>query len=62
MVKRKSNEILDQLAQTFKVVAITCPRQSGKTILLKVFFDKKPYFFLEYPDELDMQPMTLVVF
>jgi predicted AAA+ superfamily ATPase len=52
MVKRKSNEILDQLAQTFKVVAITGPRQSGKTTLVKAFFNKKPYISLENPDEL----------
>jgi predicted AAA+ superfamily ATPase len=42
MVTRKSNEILDQLAQTFKIVAITGPRQSGKTTLAKAFFDEKP--------------------
>jgi len=44
MVKRKSNEILDQLAQTFKVVAITGPRQSGKITLVKAFFDKNLIF------------------
>ena len=52
MVTRKSNEILDQLAQTFKIVAITGPRQSGKTTLAKAFFDEKPYVSLENPDEL----------
>jgi hypothetical protein len=33
MVARKSNEILDQLAQTFKVMAIIGFRQIGKTKL-----------------------------
>lgn len=52
MITRKSTEILNQLAQTFKVVAVTGPRQSGKTTLVKAFFDKKPYVSLENPDEL----------
>jgi len=41
MVDRKSNEILDQLAQTFKVVAITGPSQSGKATLVKAFSIKR---------------------
>ncbi len=38
-----------ELASFFKVVAITGPRQSGKTTLVKSTFPEKPYVSLETP-------------
>lgn len=52
MIQRTSVSILDQLASTFKVVAITGPRQSGKTTLAQTVFSTKPYVSLEDPDVL----------
>lgn len=41
---------MQRLAQGFPVVAITGPRQSGKTTLAKATFPDKPYLSLEDPD------------
>jgi predicted AAA+ superfamily ATPase len=38
------------MAKGFPIVAITGPRQSGKTTLAKLTFPKKPYLSLEDPD------------
>ncbi len=43
---------LDRLAQQFPVIAITGPRQSGKTTLARHVFTDKPYVSLEDPDAL----------
>lgn len=50
MIKRTSGQTLLRLAQGFPVVAITGPRQSGKTTLAKATFPDKPYLSLEDPD------------
>lgn len=50
MVERIAHERLMQLASSFKVVAVTGPRQSGKTTLVKHAFPEKPYVSLENPD------------
>ncbi|MBV5328478.1 MAG: ATP-binding protein [Chlorobium sp.] len=50
MILRKSQTTLLRLAQGFPVVAITGPRQSGKTTLAKATFPDKPYLSLEDPD------------
>jgi predicted AAA+ superfamily ATPase len=50
MIPRKSQATLLRLAQGFPVVAITGPRQSGKTTLAKATFPDKPYLSLEDPD------------
>jgi hypothetical protein len=42
---------LARLAKGFPVVALTGPRQSGKTTLAKSVFKDKPYVSLENPDE-----------
>ena len=39
-----------RLARGFPVIAITGPRQSGKTTLAKSTFPNKPYLTLEDPD------------
>lgn len=53
MIKREIAETLGVMAGQFKALAITGPRQSGKTTLAKMTFPDKPYVSLEWPDELD---------
>ncbi|MCF8363592.1 MAG: AAA family ATPase, partial [Prolixibacteraceae bacterium] len=50
MIQREAEEELAFLATQFKVVAVTGPRQSGKTTLVRKVFDNKPYANLENPD------------
>jgi uncharacterized protein len=50
MLKRAANNRLIALAQWFPVIAVTGPRQSGKTTLVKQVFTDKPYLSLEDPD------------
>ena len=49
MIKRISEKHIKELASMFKVVAVTGPRQSGKTTLVKSVFPDKPYVNLETP-------------
>ena len=51
MIPRIAAETLTRLAKGFPVVALTGPRQSGKTTLAKWVFQGKPYVSLENPDE-----------
>lgn len=52
MIPRKASDTLERLAKGFPVIALTGPRQSGKTTLAKaVFGQNKPYVSLENPDE-----------
>ena len=51
MIYRESAELLKELASSFKAIAITGPRQSGKTTLAKSFFLNKPYITLENPTD-----------
>jgi predicted AAA+ superfamily ATPase len=51
MIPRTLAETLHRLAQSFPVVAITGPRQSGKTTLARAVFADKPYVSLEDPIE-----------
>jgi len=51
MLYRKLTTTLQRLAKTFPVIAITGPRQSGKTTLAKAVFADKPYVTLEDPAE-----------
>jgi len=53
MIKREAEKTLRELARGFPVVAITGPRQSGKTTLAKFVFQKKPYVSLEDPDQME---------
>lgn len=51
MIPRSLTATLNRLAASFPVVAITGPRQSGKTTLSKAVFPEKPYVSLEDPAE-----------
>ncbi len=51
MIPRDAEPILRELVQGYPVVAITGPRQSGKTTLARAVFADKPYVSLEEPDQ-----------
>ena len=51
MIERIAKIKLEQLAKTFKAVAVIGPRQSGKTTLVKTTFPDKKYISLENPDD-----------
>lgn len=51
MIPRQAAPTLHRLAKGFPVVAITGPRQSGKTTIARSLFPEKPYVSLENPDE-----------
>ena len=53
MIPRSASLTAQRLAKGFPIVAITGPRQSGKTTLAKAVFPDKPYVTLENPDERD---------
>ena len=48
-VVRKAAGVLGDLAREFRVVAVTGPRQSGKTTLVREVFSGRPYVNLEDP-------------
>jgi uncharacterized protein len=50
MIDRRAAQTLRRLSRGFPVVAITGPRQSGKTTLARAVFPQKPYVSLESPD------------
>lgn len=52
MIKRDLTSTLNRLAGAFPIVAITGPRQSGKTTLSRAVFPGKPYVTMEDPGEL----------
>ncbi len=51
MIPRTAKATLDRLARGFRVLIITGPRQSGKTILSRAAFPDKPYASLEASNE-----------
>lgn len=51
MIQRELEVQVRRMASQFKAVAITGPRQSGKTTLARKAFPAKPYISLEAPDE-----------
>lgn len=51
MIPRDADPILRQLAAGYPVVAITGPRQSGKTTLARAIFTRHHYVSLENPDQ-----------
>jgi uncharacterized protein len=50
MIHRQVVSEIVRLANQFKAIVITGPRQSGKTTLVKSLFQHKPYVSLENPD------------
>jgi len=52
MIPREAVPTLIKAAKGYPVVAITGPRQSGKTTLSRMVFAQKPYVSLEDPDQL----------
>jgi predicted AAA+ superfamily ATPase len=50
MIVREAQRTLRALAAGFPIVSVTGPRQSGKTVLVRATFPKKPYVSLEDPD------------
>lgn len=50
MIERQASQLLGQMAKGFPVVALTGPRQSGKTTLARQAFPDKPYFSFEDPE------------
>lgn len=50
MIPRTAAFKLTEMTQTYKAVAVTGPRQSGKTTLVRSLFPDKPYVSLENPD------------
>ncbi len=53
MIPRLATSTLTRLAKGFPVIALTGPRQSGKTTLAKLVFPNKTYVSLENPEELE---------
>lgn len=51
MFARAAAKTLRRLAQGFPILALTGPRQAGKTTLARASFAEKPYVSLENPDE-----------
>lgn len=51
IIPRLASSAVQRLAKGFPVVAITGPRQSGKTTLTRQLFAHKPYVSLENPDQ-----------
>jgi len=54
MIARFASSALLNLAEGFPVVAVTGPRQSGKTTLVQAVFSDKAYISLEDPDKLEL--------
>ena len=51
MLARSATATLQQLAEWYPAVALTGPRQAGKTTLSRAVFPDKPYRSLEDPDQ-----------
>jgi predicted AAA+ superfamily ATPase len=54
MIAREIQFNIDELAKGFPVVAVTGPRQSGKTTFIRSSFSEYSYFNLESPDTLQL--------
>ena len=51
MYPREAQKAVQYLAEHYPVVAVTGPRQSGKTTLVRNLFGERPYVSLENPDQ-----------
>ncbi len=54
MISRNAEIVLKKLAEQFKAIALTGPRQSGKSTLSRTAFPEKIYLSLENPDLRDV--------
>lgn len=54
MIARHASSTLLNLIKGFPIVAVTGPRQSGKTTLVQAIFYNKAYISLEEPDKLEL--------
>ncbi len=54
MIKRHAEQIAFDFAKGYPVIAITGPRQSGKTTFARYMFPDKRYVSFENPDTLDL--------
>lgn len=59
MYERKAAKRLKDLAKKFPVLAVTGPRQAGKTTLVKAIFENFAYFSLE---DLDIRMHAQITF
>ena len=50
LIPRQARHALARVSQAFPVIALTGPRQSGKTTLARSSFPDKPYRTLEDPE------------
>ena len=50
MIPRRAAVFLARMARGFPVIAITGPRQAGKSTLARQAFPRHPYLTLEDPD------------
>lgn len=57
MIKRNATDTLLELSAGYPIVAITGPRQSGKTTIARALFAAKPYVSLEDPDQRELATM-----
>ncbi|MDE2422982.1 MAG: AAA family ATPase [Betaproteobacteria bacterium] len=48
---RNASKTIERLTKGFLIIAITGPKQSGKSTLARHQFPDKPYISLENPDE-----------
>ncbi len=53
-INRKIASVISEAAETYSVITITGPRQSGKTTLIKQLFSHLPYYSLEDYDVRDL--------
>jgi predicted AAA+ superfamily ATPase len=53
MIKRTAQSTLAEMAKGFPVLAVTGPRQSGKSTLVRATFPKKPYISFDALDTLE---------
>jgi uncharacterized protein len=51
MIQRSIHSAIEKISKVYPVIALTGPRQSGKTTLLKNLFSNYRYISLENPDE-----------
>lgn len=49
-IPRKISSAIQEAAESYPVITVTGPRQSGKTTLVKRLFPELPYYSLESPD------------